>query len=93
MVDIPAEHPSCSKQHAVIQFRFVEKWKDGGEFGEKRKVGGVGPYVIDLESSNGTKVNGEEVPKAKFVQLRSGDVVRLGESEREYVVILPPKGI
>ena len=91
VVDVPAEHPSCSKQHAVIQFRFVEKWKDG-EFGEKKKVGGVRPYVIDLESSNGTRVNGEEVPKAKYVELRSGDVVRFGESEREYVVLLPPKG-
>ena len=92
VVDVPAEHPSCSKQHAVIQFRYTEKWKAGGEeFGEKRKVGAVRPYVIDLESSNGTRVNGEEVPKAKFMELKTGDVIKLGESLREYVMILPPR--
>ena len=88
VVDVPTEHPSCSKQHAVIQFRYVEK--KVGEFGDKK--GGVRPYIIDLESGNGTKVNGEAVPAAKYVELRTGDVVVFGESLREYVVLLPPKG-
>lgn len=38
VVDIPLEHPSCSKQHAVIQHRTVETSKG------KR----VRPYVVDL---------------------------------------------
>ena len=80
------EHPSCSKQHAVVQFRYVEK-KD--EFGEK--VGNVKPYVLDLESANGTRVNGEMVPERRYVELMSGDVLKFGESTREYVLILPPK--
>ena len=80
------EHPSCSKQHAVIQFRYVEK-KD--EFGER--VGNVKPYVLDLESANGTWVNGEVVPERRYVELMSGDVLKFGESTREYVLILPPK--
>lgn len=86
MVDIPTEHPSCSKQHAVLQFRYTEK-KD--EWGEKK--GGVKPYVIDLDSANGTRVNGEKVPERRYVEVRSGDVVTLGESTREYVLMLPPK--
>ena len=48
-------------------------------------------YVIDLESANGTRVNGEKVPEGRFVEVRSGDVLGFGESEREYVVLLPPK--
>lgn len=77
MVDFPIEHPSCSKQHAVLQFRHTES---RNEWGEKR--GGVKPYLIDLESANGTRVNGEEVPRRRFVEVRSGDVVTFGESTR-----------
>ena len=32
VVDFPVDHPSCSKQHAVIQFRYVVKTN---EFGDK----------------------------------------------------------
>lgn len=44
--------------------------------------GGVGLYVIDLESANGTRVNGEVVPERRFVEVRSGDVLTFGESSR-----------
>lgn len=87
IVDVPVEHPSCSKQHAVLQFRYVEK--SVGEYGERK--GGVGLYVIDLESANGTTLNGKSVPKRRFVECRNGDVIKFGESTREYVVLLPPK--
>ncbi|MCJ1287210.1 hypothetical protein MMC26_006558 [Xylographa opegraphella] len=86
VVDYVTEHPSCSKQHAVVQFRYVEK-KD--EFGER--MGNVKPYVLDLESANGTRVNGEVVPERRYVELMSGDVLKFGDSTREYVLILPPK--
>lgn len=87
MVDFPTEHPSCSKQHAVLQFRYVEREKARGE-----REAGVWPYVIDLESANGTRVNGERVPEGRFVEVRSGDVLAFGDSSREYVVLLPPGG-
>ena len=87
VVDYCTEHPSCSKQHAVVQFRFVEK---KNEFGDRE--GGVRPYVIDLESANGTSVNGERVPEGRYVEIRSGDVLGFGESTREYVIMLPPAG-
>ncbi len=77
MVDHPTEHPSCSKQHAVLQFRDTEIRDEGGG-----RRGGVRPYVIDLESANGTRVNGEMVPGRRYVEVRSGDVVVFGESSR-----------
>lgn len=78
-------HPSTSGQHAAIQFRQTVRVDEWGE----RDVR-VRPYVIDLESSNGTTLNGERVEASRFVELRDGDVLRFGESEREYVVMLPP---
>jgi smad nuclear-interacting protein 1 len=83
VVDLPAEHPSISKQHAVIQFRYVEK---RNEFGDR--VGKVKPYLIDLESANGTVLNGDKVPESRYLELRDKDVVKFGLSEREYVVML-----
>lgn len=85
VADFPIDHPSCSKQHAVIQFRYVEN-KD--EFGDRK--GGVKPYVLDLESANGTRVNGEGVPARRYLELKTGDVLAFGESTREYVLMLPP---
>ena len=85
--DVAVEHPSASKQHAVLQFRYVEKVM--GEFGEKK--GKVGLYILDLDSANGTKLNGEVVPGRRFLECRTGDVIQFGESIREYVVLLPPK--
>lgn len=41
--DIPVEHPSCSKQHAVIQFRLVTKRNEFGE--EQRYVQYVRPLT------------------------------------------------
>ncbi|KIX06773.1 uncharacterized protein Z518_04749 [Rhinocladiella mackenziei CBS 650.93] len=83
--DYVLEHPSCSKQHAVIQFRYIER---RNEFGDK--IGKIKPYVIDLESANGTKINDEDVPERRYMELRDKDVIKFGHSSREYVVQLPP---
>ncbi|TVY91508.1 Smad nuclear interacting protein [Lachnellula willkommii] len=87
VVDMPAEHPSISKQHAVIQFRYIEK---KNEFGDR--LGRVRPYLIDLESANGTSLNKEEVPASRYLELRDKDMVQFGHSSREYVLMLSPKG-
>ena len=85
VVDVLIEHSSCSKQHAVIQFRYIEK---RNEFGDRK--GKVRPYVLDLESANKTLVNDHAIPEAKYVELRDKDAVKFGHSSREYVVQLPP---
>ncbi|KAI9666246.1 MAG: hypothetical protein M1821_004181 [Bathelium mastoideum] len=86
VADLLVAHPSCSGQHAVVQFRHTTKT---GKRGEPRA--GVRPYLLDLESANGTWLNGAKVESRRYVELRSGDVVKLGSSEREYVIMLPPK--
>lgn len=85
VVDFLVEHPSCSKQHGVLQFRYVEK---RNEFGDK--TGKVKPYLLDLESANGTYMNGEEAPSGRYLELRDKDVLKFGHSTREYVLQLPP---
>ncbi|CBF83797.1 hypothetical protein AN2893.2 [Aspergillus nidulans FGSC A4] len=83
VVDFPLDHPSCSKQHAAIQFRFVEK---RNEFGDR--VGKVKPYLIDLESANGSTVNGDPAPPGRYMELRDKDMLKFGNSSREYVLML-----
>ncbi|KAF3276097.1 hypothetical protein TWF970_006383 [Orbilia oligospora] len=78
VADVPIDHPSASKQHAVIQFRFVTKVNEYGE-----REGGVKPYVIDLGSANGTTVNGETVPEKRYFELKEKDIIGFGHSSRD----------
>ncbi|KAF2068283.1 hypothetical protein CYY_010393, partial [Polysphondylium violaceum] len=82
IVDIPTDHPSCSSQHAVIVYRQIKIEKDNGSIG---KI--VRPYLIDLESTNGTIHNGKKIDTAKFYELRSKDVIKFGQSTREFVLL------
>jgi smad nuclear-interacting protein 1 len=86
VVDLLAEHPSISRQHAVIQFRYIEKRNEYGD-----KLGKVKPYIIDLESANATRLNGEKLEASRYYELRDKDMLQFGDSTREYVVMLPPR--
>lgn len=85
VTDLRLEHPSISKQHAVIQFRHQTTTNEYGD-----KTNKIKPYLIDLESANGTKLNGKPIATSRYVQLVDGDVISFGDSEREYVMMLPP---
>ncbi|KAJ1732240.1 hypothetical protein LPJ72_003524 [Coemansia sp. Benny D160-2] len=74
VADIPTDHPSCSSQHAVLQYRQIA-------------ANVIKPYIIDLSSTNGTFLNGERIPSQRYVELRSEDVIKLGFSTREYVLL------
>lgn len=82
VADIPVDHPSCSKQHAVLQYRLVEFDRPDGSVGRR-----VCPYVIDLNSANGTYVNNQRIDPQRYVQLMEKDVVKFGFSSREYVLL------
>lgn len=47
----------------------------------------VKPYLLDLESVNGTTINGERLEPARHYELISADVIRFGHSSREYVIM------
>ncbi|CAK1359077.1 Smad nuclear-interacting protein 1 [Cercospora beticola] len=84
ITDLHLEHPSISKQHAVIQFRHRTTTNEYGDKSSKVK-----PYVIDLDSANGTRVNGKKVEASRYMELLDQDVLKFGDSEREYVMMLP----
>ncbi|XP_012234452.1 smad nuclear interacting protein 1 [Linepithema humile] len=82
VADIPLDHPSCSKQHAALQYRLVSFQKEGGVEGRR-----VRPYIIDLESANGTFVNNVKLEPRRYHELLEKDVIRFGFSTREYVLL------
>jgi smad nuclear-interacting protein 1 len=89
VTDIRVDHPHASGQHAAIQFRNVKK-KAKDELGSLVMKEVVRPYIIDLESTHGTFLNGEELDKAQFVEIRNNDIMTIASSDREYQFFLPP---
>ncbi|XP_033013391.1 smad nuclear-interacting protein 1 [Lacerta agilis] len=82
IADIPIDHPSCSKQHAVFQYRLVEYTRPDGTVGRKVK-----PYIIDLGSGNGTFLNNQRIEPQRYYELKEKDVLKFGFSSREYVLL------
>uniref|UniRef100_A0A7S2K9N1 FHA domain-containing protein n=1 Tax=Leptocylindrus danicus TaxID=163516 RepID=A0A7S2K9N1_9STRA len=80
VADIVVEHPSLSKQHCVLQYRALPDKKQGGQIRCK-------PYLMDLGSTNGTFINGQRLEEARYYELRKKDVITLGMSSREYVLL------
>lgn len=56
--------------------------RDDGSTGKR-----VRPYLIDLESANGTFVNNKKIDPKKYVELLEKDVIKFGFSSREYVLL------
>ncbi|XP_056413103.1 smad nuclear-interacting protein 1 [Hyla sarda] len=82
IADIPIDHPSCSKQHAVLQYRMVAFTRANGTMGRR-----VRPYIIDLGSGNGTYLNNQRIEPQRYYELKEKDVLKFGFSSREYVVL------
>ena len=74
VAEVPTDHPTCSKQHAVLHYR-------------QTKSGLVKPYIMDLESVNGTFVNGERIEASRYYELKEKDVLKFGMSTREFVLL------
>lgn len=86
VADIPLDHPSCSSQHAALQFRMTHKRERSAD-GTERDTKLVRPYVMDLGSTNGTFLNDEKLEPQRYVELREKDVLRFGYSSREFVLL------
>ena len=64
VADIPLDHPSCSKQHAALQYRLVPYTRPDQTQGNRVQL-----YVMDLNSANGTYVNNNKIESQKYIQL------------------------
>ena len=42
---------------------------------------------MDLESTNGTRLNGELIESARYYELREKDVLKFGEGPKEFVLM------
>ncbi|SBT47565.1 fork head domain protein, putative [Plasmodium ovale wallikeri] len=73
VADIKLTHISISKQHAVIQF--------------KKHENKIVPFLIDLNSTNGSYLNHEKIDPNKFYELRECDLLKFGKSGQEFVLI------
>lgn len=81
IADIAIDHPSCSKQHAALQFRLVPVKTETGTTKQIR------PYIMDLDSANGTYLNNKKIEPRKYYELLEKDVLKFGYSTREYVLL------
>jgi len=77
------EHESISKQHAVIQFRLRNIESDDG----LKTTQKITPYIMDLKSTNHTYLNGEQIEHSRYIELKEKDVLKFGDSTREYVLV------
>uniref|UniRef100_A0A5B6Z3N6 Putative SMAD/FHA domain-containing protein isoform 3 n=1 Tax=Davidia involucrata TaxID=16924 RepID=A0A5B6Z3N6_DAVIN len=80
--DIPTDHPSCSKQHAVLQYRQIDKEQPDGTSSKQ-----VRPYFMDLGSTNGTFINDDRIEPQRYYELFEKDTIKFGNSSREYVLL------
>ena len=96
--DVLLEHPSISKQHCVIQFREIETQKviknndkDAFQHEEYLIVKVIKPYIMDLQSSHKTFLNGIAIDDSRYYELREKDTIKIGLSTREYVLMCGDK--
>ncbi|OIV92252.1 hypothetical protein TanjilG_00270 [Lupinus angustifolius] len=80
VADIPTDHPSCSKQHAVIQFRQVENEEPDGTVSKQ-----IRPYIMDLGSTNKTFVNESPIEPQRYYELRERDTIKFAENMYYYM--------
>ncbi|GCB72240.1 hypothetical protein scyTo_0006213 [Scyliorhinus torazame] len=73
--DVPLEHPSISRYHAIVQHRRVADGESGTGF-----------YIYDLDSTHGTMVNKQKVQPKSYQRLKVGHVIKFGGSTRLLVL-------
>jgi len=83
VADLVIHHESCSKQHAMIQYRAI-KSKDVNT-GDVISI--IKPYLLDLGAANKTFLNNVEIEDSRYYKLRESDVIRFGASTRDYVLL------
>lgn len=73
--DVPMEHPSLSRHHAVVQYCT-----------KKSEQQDIGWYLYDLDSTHGTWLNKNKIKSRIFYRLRVGHIIKFGGSSRLHVL-------
>lgn len=47
----------------------------------------IKPYLLDLETTNGTSINKQKLEPARYYELLHTDVIKFGFSSRDYVMM------
>jgi hypothetical protein len=91
--DIVADDATCSRQHAVVQFRPGDPDQITGQRTDE-------VYIYDLGSTSGTYVNGMPLQAKAYYPLYKGDVLQFGQYACAFVLrdctdpsIEPPPGL
>ena len=73
--DVPFEHPSLSRYHAILQFKLKPSPEKPAGF-----------YLYDLDSTHGTQHNKRKCFPRTFYRLRVGHMLRFGGSTRTAIL-------
>ena len=73
--DVPMEHPSLSRYHAVVQHCSTPTEKHS-----------VGWYLYDLDSTHGTWINKAKIKPNTYYRLKVGHVIKFGGSTRHHIL-------
>ena len=87
VVDVILHNLSCSKQHAVLCFRNTEIGTDNRARYTGQRNLEIKPYIIDLQSTNGTFINGERIDDSRYYELKEFDLIKFGQSTTEYMIL------
>lgn len=86
--DIHLAHESCSKHHAVLQFRdHTQLFRDENQLFSKGSNSGPNLFLMDLNSTHGTFLNDARIEPMRFYQVMSKDHVRFAASSRDYLLL------
>ncbi|XP_070577176.1 kanadaptin-like [Ptychodera flava] len=73
--DVPLEHPSVSRYHAILQYRAFDDDEHSKGF-----------YLYDLNSTHGTIMNKSQLSSKTYYRMRVGHMFKLGGSSRNYIL-------
>ncbi|XP_055605378.1 kanadaptin [Uranotaenia lowii] len=88
--DINMAHPTISRYHAILQYRYVPEPEENSDSEENSSPSHVtlesGWYLYDLNSTHGTFLNKQRLQPKTYVRVRVGYMIKLGSSSRSYIL-------
>ena len=81
--DIIIDSSTISRQHSVIQFRKTIY----------RNKELIIPYIFDLNSTNGTYLNGVKINENKYYELKQNDIINFGNLKNDFIIMKKEKDI